>query len=412
MPAAVNAFSESFGALTGVWFANLLMPGLWLLVALTTISLAVELFRIILQGGRVEIGDVLVALVQKVLVFGFWFAVIANAMPWTRAILDGLVMAASVATGNTVALDPGGVLEAGVNLAGRVLDEADWGAAVFAAIAALFIVAFYAAICALVVQTYAEFYIVTAAGSLFLGLGGADWTSEPAKRYLWHSLGIAARLYGLFLVVGFGTQMVDAWVLSQGEIDSTVKVLTLFGAVFIVFLIAMMTPASLQQLVGGGSVSAMGPLALMQGTMSAAGGLGSAAIRGGAAVQAAGGLSAAQMGAGSVGGAVRAAMAGAAPKPGSLSPSAGGRAAAGVGAAGEVAGRTVKNLAAGLFGTVKGQALGQNSTAGNIQAMREMIQGFPMGSGEGAAGSGVEGSIGPGGDAPPDRKTRYLGQRD
>ncbi len=408
---AINELQDAFADQTGVWFGNLEPLAMQLLLVLSGIGLAWKFIEIVLQGGRAELGDVLFALVQKVLVIGWWLAWIRFAPEWSRVLAEGGLAAANVATGATIQLNPGGAFAFGVELSGRLIDAASWDTLVFVGFVAILVVLVYAMLAALVVQTYAEFYITSAAGSLFLGLGGLQQTEGIAVRYIFALVGLSVRLFALYLVLGIGEQMIESWVISQGELTSSRQVLTLLGVVAIVFFIAMIVPAALQQIAGGGSVSAMGPLAMMQGTMSMAGGLAGAALKGGAAVQAAGGLAAAQMGAGSVGGAIRGAMASAPGGPGSLTPSAGGQALAGLGAAGEVAARTTKNLAAGLFGNVTGQLLGQGSTAGTIHAMREsMLQGLPLGSGVAGAGSGVEGAIGLGGDGPLDRGSRYLGQ--
>lgn len=405
---AINELQDAFANQTGVWFGNLEPLAMQLLLVLAGIGLVWKFIEIVMQGGRAELGDVLFALVQKVLVVGWWLAWIRFAPEWSRVMAEGGLAAANVATGATIQLNPGGAFAFGVELAGRLIDAAEWDTLVFVGLVAILVVVVYAMLAALVVQTYAEFYITSAAGSLFLGLGGLQQTEGIAVRYIFALLGLSVRLFAIYLVLGIGEQMIESWVIAQGELTSARQVLTLLGVVAIVFFVAMIVPAAMQQIAGGGSVSALGPMAMMQGTMSMAGGLAGAALKGGAAVQAAGGLSAAQMGAGSVGQAIRGAMANAPSGPGSMAPSAGSQAAAGLGAAGEVAGRTAKNLAAGLFGNVTGQLLGQGSTAGMIHAMREsMLQGLPLGSGSAA---GVEGAVAPGGDGPPDRGSRYLGQ--
>lgn len=409
---AINELQDAFASQTGAWFGNLEPLAMQLLLALSGIGLAWKFIETVLQGGRAELGDVLFALVQKILVVGWWLAWIRWAPDWSRALATSGLAAANVATGANVQLNPGGSFAFGVELAARLLDAASWDTLVFVGFVAILVVLVYAMLAALVVQTYAEFYITSAAGSLFLGLGGLQQTEGIAVRYIFALLGLSVRLFAIYLVLGIGEQMIESWVIAQGEITEARQVLTLLGVVAIVFFVAMLVPAAMQQIAGGGSVSAMGPLAMMQGTMAMAGGLAASALRGGAAVQAAGGLSAAQMGAGSPGEAVRNAMAAAPPAAGSLSPSAASQAVAGAGAAGEVAGRTARNLAAGLFGSVKGQVLGRDSAAGVIQAMREgtMLQGYPLGSPAGAGGAGVEGTISAAGDEPPDRHSRYLGQ--
>ena len=106
-------------------------------------------------------------------------------------------------------------------------------------------------------------------------------------------------------------------------------------------------------------------------------------MRGGAAVQAAAGLTAAQAGAGSLREAV-------------------GAAGGGARGAASVAGGVAKNLGSGLLGTVKGQILGSNSTAGTLEAMREgLVQGVPIG-----GTAGVEGVMEPGNSG----GKGYLGQ--
>lgn len=357
---SINEMERAFRTQTGEWFGHLQDIGIYLLLALATISLAVK-FVVLAIRGQIELGEILTELVKKVLVVGWFLAVILNAQAWTEAIRDSLLMAANIATSTHIELNPGGTLAYGVELAARIVDTASWDTVVFVGIIAIGLMLLYAAMTALMLYTFAEFYILSAAGSLFLGLGGSEWTEDAARQYLRDVLGISVRLFGLYLVMGMGEQMIDAWVVSQGVIESTRQVFTLLGVVLVLFLIAAMVPASLQRMVGGNVVSSLNPVALMQGTMSAAGGIAGGAIRAGAGAQAAASLTAAQAGAGSLREAVWKARAGGA------SP---------VGAVASVAGRTGMNVARGIGQAALGRATGGGATsaAGALNAARHALE--------------------------------------
>lgn len=407
MGGSIDTLAVSFHEQTALWFTNLQPVALGLLGSLWTISLAWKLVPIVLQGGKVELGDILTELVRSIMLFGGVLYLILNADWLVSILLESAMTLANVATGTPAIVSPGAFLDRGVGIGQDIMARSGIGLMVFSSLATLLIVGAFAAIAAFSLACLAEFYITAGIGSVFLGFAGTPWTSEIAKRYVMQVGGAAAKLLGLYLILGFADQILAAWVLEPagpGEEPADLtfaQVLRLFGIVLVIVFLAFVIPAIMHGLVGGASVGAMSPLAMMQASMQATTALAGAAIRGGAAVQAAGGLSAAQMGAGSVGGAIRGAMANAPAAPGSLTPSAGSQAVAGLGAVGEVAGRTTKNLAAGLYGNVTGQLLGQGSTAGTIHAMREsMVQGLSLSGGDAAAAPP---------ERPPDKP--YLGQR-
>lgn len=384
MEPTIGTFRTAFRDQTGEWMANLQPAALWLLVTLAAISLAWRFVQVVIQGGKVELGEILLELVRHIMLVGGVSYLITNAPELTNLLLRSAIQAAHTASGAAYELNAAGILNAGIDLGQQLMAAAGWQTIVFATVAAFLIVGLYAGIAAFVLVCYIEFYTVSAAGVLFLGLAGAPWTSDMAKHYVKQIAGSAAKLYVLYLIVGIGMEIIDDWVLSDGSINFG-ETLTLFGAVLVLFCITFMLPAIVHGIVAGSSVGAMGPLAMMQTAMNAATSLAGAAVRGGAALQAAAGLTAAQAGAGSLREAVG---------------------AAGGGARGvaNVAGGMAKNLGAGLLGTAKANALGASSTAGTLEAMRAgLVQGVATGTP--GAGAGVEGTITPGGGG-----KSYLGQ--
>ena len=350
MDQTVDSFRSVFQEQSATWMANLQPAAMWLLITLATISITWRFIQIVLQGGKVELGDILVELVRLCVLVGMVSYLIVNAPYLTDLLLRSAAAAAAVATGTSPVLDATAILDAGVNIGEQLMEAAGVTTIIFAALAAFLIVGLYAGIAAFVLVCYIEFYVVSAAGILFLGLAGAPWTSEIAKHYIQQLAGSAAKLYVLFLIVGLGTQLVGAWVVDENAEINFGEILYLFGAVLVLFCITFMLPAIVHGIIAGSSVGAMGPLAMMQTAMSAATSLAGGAFRAGMATKEAGAAAVAQAGASSLRGAAKAAGGGM------------------VGPA-RVAGSVGKNLAAAAFTTVAGKALA-GSVAETLRAQR------------------------------------------
>ena len=390
MGGSIDTLGVAFHEQTALWFTNLQPVAFWFLVTLWTITLAWKFALIVLQGGKVEFGDLLIELVRRVMLFGLVLYVIQNADWLASLLLESAMALANEAAGRPPVVSAGAMLDRGVGIGQDIMARSGLSLIVFSSFAAFFIVACFAAISAFCLVCLAEFYITAGIGSVFLGFAGSPWTSEIAKRYVMQVGGAAAKLLGLYLIIGFADQMLDAWVLvpaGPGEEPANLtfgQVLRLFGIVLVVAFLTFQIPAIMHGLIGGASIGAMGPMAMMQASMQATTALAGAALRGGAAVQAAGSLTAAQAGASSLREAV-------------------GAAGGGARGAATVAGGVAKNLGAGLLGTAKAKALGASSTAGTLNAMREaLVQGVATGT----PGAGVEATSAPGGGG-----KSYLGQR-
>lgn len=380
MGAGVNSLIYDINSATGAWFDALAGAATNLLLTLAVISLVVKVGLSVLRGGM-DLGELTMELVKRVLWVGFFLAALEFIPSWSHALLEGFKAAASLATGSSATVDAGSILSRGVRLAEGIIDASSWSMLPVTSLAALVICMLYSAICGLVLVTYAEFYIAAAAGSLFLGFGGAEWTSDIARRYLVTLVAIAVRLYALYLILGFGEQLTaDALGEARGEIDEMTEVLSILAIVFVLFLCAMMIPASMQGIIGGSVASSMSPLALMQGSMAAVGSLAGGAMRGGAAVQQAGALAAAQTGASGLREAARMAGGGSAIRgaPGIARAAAGNLARGLIGAAAERPGGAAARMAAQRHGVLADRAAAAS-------APKEPP----------AAGGGVTGSIGP-----------------
>ena len=303
---------------------------------------------------------------------GFFLLLLTNAESWTGMVVDSFIAAAGIATGGTLQVDAGGVLNQGITLADRIWDAANPLTTIPMGMAALVVVVIYGAIAAYMLLVMAEMYIVTAAGSLLLGFGGSAWTVDYARRYITYTLSVGVKMYALFLVVGMGSQFLDSWVfgVDVGVID---QLFGLVGVLFVLMLLVVTVPNMIQGIVNGSSIGSGGPAitGMVSGVANMAGGAALAAVRGGAAVGQAASLTAAQAGAGGV----RDALAGGMTK-------------------GQLAGGMAKNMAAGLAGQALGKALGQNSLAGLMRGERMSMPG-PTGTPRGAADLHGIGGFGP-----------------
>ncbi|MDE0208163.1 MAG: type IV secretion system protein, partial [Candidatus Tectomicrobia bacterium] len=217
-----------------------------------------------------------------------------------------------------------------------------------------------------------EVWLVVAAGMIFLGFGGSDWTADYAKRYLTYCLSASAKLYLLYLIIGFGQQSIHNWI---NDLDRS-SLAVMMGPVALLVVWAVLViqlPNILQSLLNGVALHGGAPMLMGMGAsmaksavMAAASAATVGAAGGAMAVSEAAKLATTQLGTGAA-----AVMGGAA----SSSPS-----------GGQVLGQTLSNLGSGVMGMAGGHIM-QSTMGGRIAQnlhARRMASEMDLGSGSGS----------------------------
>ena len=356
----------------------------WLLLTLATLSLAWKSMHLVLRNADVQ--EFVTEIFQLVLVVGFYLVVIRNAQAWTEALTQGFLWLGSAATagGQGIELSPAGILQQGIHIGVKIIEGAKGFLPIGKIIAATLIIVLYGLMAAYAAIAQCEVWLVVAAGMIFLGFGGSDWTAEYAKRYLTYCLSASAKLYLLYLILGFGQQLVFNW-LNALDLSGEAKWVGPIGVVAMMTFLVMQLPNILQSLLNGVALHGGAPMlvgmavsmarpAAMAAASYAAGGIGGGAM----AVSEAAKLAGTQLGAGS--GAATGRFLGV--------PVGGGGPTRG-----QVLGQTLSNLGSGVMGMAGGHIM-QSTVGGriaqNLHARRVAAE-LDLGGGQGA----YSGSIAP-----------------
>lgn len=295
------------------WQGGLLMAARWLFFVLAVIQFSWTNMELALKGG--DVSDFISANTRCLLGIGVMYVFLVHAFQWSTALVMGFRQAgeraviASAGAGAESALDPAGIFQNGLIVAGSLFSQVSvWSGAdnVALVICALVLLIAFAMLAAYMAVAIVESYIVIGASVLLLGFGGSTFTGDIAKKALMYAVSVGAKLFVMQLVVGVAMGSVITWAQTY-ESDNSTSTLSLVGLVVLVTICAKMIPELVQGILSGASVGGTGTLLATVAASAAAATAGVAALKagGGAAAGAAGGGAAA-------GGAAGAATSGAA----------------------------------------------------------------------------------------------------
>ncbi len=196
---------------------------------------------------------------KKSLAFGFLYALIVNAPIWFSAILEGFAQIGGQAAG-IPGLDPSGVFDNGLALFQTIyrgFASLGWFhmtmAALIALIAGLIMFLSFALIAGQMVLAVSEAYVGIGGGVLLLGFSGSRWTIKFAEGFLGWIMGVAVKLFFLYLLVGVGLTITAGWnaALTGWTAGDPTLPLTIAGGALIFMLLAWTIPNTAASVVGG-----------------------------------------------------------------------------------------------------------------------------------------------------------------
>jgi type IV secretion system protein TrbL len=196
---------------------------------------------------------------KKSLAFGILYALIVNAPFWFSAILQSFAQIGGQAAG-IQGLDPSGVFDNGLALFQTIyrgFASLGWFhmtmAALIALIAGLIMFLSFALIAGQMVLAVSEAYVGIGGGVLLLGFSGSRWTIKFAEGFLGWLMGVAVKLFFLYLLVGVGLTITAGWnaaLTGWTTADPTLP-LTIAGGALIFMLLAWTIPNTAASIVGG-----------------------------------------------------------------------------------------------------------------------------------------------------------------
>ncbi len=202
---------------TGQWLRELYTVGIhlfWMIAAIEMVLLGIT------NALRREWEHLLIDLARAVGGIGAMYLFLQNGPDWMQ---HGLIASFALWGGMTGgvpagAMDPGSVMQQGFALAGVLLAAVANGSWLQMAanmtvtiLCGIAIILCFALVGIILLETLIEGYVACTAGTVLVAMSGSRFTHRFAERYFGWALGIAIRLFFLYLILGLGYQLVTRW---------------------------------------------------------------------------------------------------------------------------------------------------------------------------------------------------------
>ncbi|MCX6131513.1 MAG: P-type conjugative transfer protein TrbL [Proteobacteria bacterium] len=254
----------------------------WLLVGIdfiwTGINLGLE---------KADLSRIVSELIKRIMVIGFYYALLINSGTWSSAIIDsfrGLAGAAnSSASGLSGDISPSNIFDIGLRIAGELSDQvtfSDIGESIGRVIISIFILISFAFVAGLLLVALIELYIALNAAVLLLAFGGSRWTQDYAIKYMTFIFAVGMKIFVMQLLIGIGQSFVLT--MNQNYKGDMTQSLVLLGVSIVLCMIVKTIPDYLQSIVSGVAPGSAGNS--LMSAASAAGGAALGAATGGAAI--------------------------------------------------------------------------------------------------------------------------------
>ena len=199
--------------------------------------------------------------IRKLMWIGAFYTLLIFGPTWIPAIVDSFITVGQRAA-NTGALAPGDVYTRGLAIAGTLLKGSNdagfftnFGSALTLVLAAFFVFLAFLLITIHFVVALVESYIVVSAGFIFLGFGGSRWTAPYVERYLGLAVSVGTKIMVLYLLIGSGMTLSDAWLRAALNVPSTaspsMSALDIVGSALIFTAICWQAPKLISSVIGG-----------------------------------------------------------------------------------------------------------------------------------------------------------------
>ncbi len=253
----------------------------WILVGIDFIWTGINLG---LQ--KADLSQIVAELIKRIMVIGFYYALLINSGTWTGAIIDsfrGLATNAVSASGTpSGGISPSNIFDIGLRIAGELSDQVTFseiGESVGRIMISICILLAFALIAGFLLVALVELYIALNAAIVLLAFGGSRWTSEYAIKYLTFVFSIGMKIFVMQLLIGIGQSFIQTMNTSYN--GNMTHSMVLLGVSIVLCLLVKTIPDYLQSIVAGGTPGTSGNALIA--AASAAGGAALGAATGGAA---------------------------------------------------------------------------------------------------------------------------------
>lgn len=220
-------------------------------------------------------------IVTQIMFIGFMSWILMNFSSFAGYVIDSFRKAAGQASGQNL-FSPSDFFVKAWKLAGDIYDQTsvlEPGNSLGLIIAGIIIMICFALICAFMVVTLVEMYIVISASVILMGFGGTQWTKDYAIRALQYAVSVGVKLFVLQLIAGLGATLMDDWI-SSADTQDFENIVGMIGCAVILLALTKMIPDIVQGIINGTSIAQGGALT---SAMAAVGGgaIGAAIATGG-----------------------------------------------------------------------------------------------------------------------------------
>ena len=280
---------ERYSAAAAGWSAIITQRASWLFWALVIISMVWTFGFMALR--KADIGEFFAEFIRFTIFTGFFWWLLTNGPGFASDIMRSLRTLGGNASGTGSDLTPSGIVNIGLDIFFKVVDQSSLMAPVDSAVG-IIVSAVILIILGLIgvnmLLLLVSGWILAYAGVFFLGFGGSRWTSDMAINYYKTVLNIGAQLFTMVLLVGIGKSFVDHYYNAM-EVKINLKELGVMLIVSVVLLaLVNKLPAMIGGLAMGGGAHALGSGYGTGTAMGAAAVAGAAMATGGAAILAGG----------------------------------------------------------------------------------------------------------------------------
>lgn len=200
-------------------------------------------------------------IVTQIMFIGFMSWILMNFSSFAGYMIDSFRKAAGQASGQNL-FSPSDFFIKAWQLVGDIYDKTSLlepANSLGLIIAGIIIMICFALICAFMVVTLVEMYIVISASVILMGFGGTQWTKDYAIRALQYAVSVGAKLFVLQLIAGLGAELMDGWI-SSTDTQSMEHIVGMIGCSVILLALTKMIPDIVQGIINGTSIAQGGAL--------------------------------------------------------------------------------------------------------------------------------------------------------
>lgn len=206
---------------------------------------------------RADVPDIFAEIFRHIMFTGFNFWLLVNGPYFASLIIDSLRKAAGEAIGGSHAISPSSIIDIGLNIAAKALENFTIGSPIDSLayiLVSCIILICLALVAANMLIMLCSGWVLASAGVLFLGFGGGRWTSDIAINYYKTVLSIGASLFTMTLLIGIGLSFMNDL---SSAMSSDAPIMEMFVCM-ITAIVLLLLVDKLPQMVAGITTGALG----------------------------------------------------------------------------------------------------------------------------------------------------------